>query len=255
MLKEERQDKILEKLNIEKKVISKDLSEMFNVSEDTIRRDLIELNEKNMLKRVRKGALLVGPPQTDFQNRETVLPEIKEALGVFTKNILKENTTIIIDTGTTNLQLVRNIPLNFECTIITNSPPIAMALSKHQKITVIMIGGILNQESMVNYGAQTYKELGNIQADLYVMGIHNIDLELGASVPTFEEAQIKKRMTEVSAKTIGMCTSDKLETISNYISNPIEDLSAIVTYGAKPNLIKEYELRGISMYNLREGEA
>lgn len=252
MLKEERHNKILEKLNIEKKVHSKELSKLLKVSEDTIRRDLIELNQKRKLKRVRKGAILLGPPQTDFENRQLILPSIKTSLGKFTQHILEENTTIIIDTGTTNLQLVKQLPLDFKCTIITNSPPIAMALSKHRNITVITLGGILNQESMVNYGAKTYEELGNVQADLYVMGIHQIDLELGVSVPTYEEAQIKRRMTEVSAKTIGMCTSDKLETVSNHISNPVEDLSVLVTYNASPDIIKRYEEKGIVTYNLTD---
>lgn len=250
MLKEERHNRILEILNIDKKVYSRELSTLLKVSEDTIRRDLIELNQKKKLKRVRKGAILLSPPQTDFENRQLISPSIKTSLGKFTQRILEENTTIIIDTGTTNLQLVRQLPVNFKCTIITNSPPIAMALSKHQNITVISLGGILNQESMVNYGAKTYEELGNIQADLYVMGVHHIDLELGLSVPTYEEAQIKKRMTEVSAKSIGMCTSDKLETVSNYISNPVEDLSVIVTYNAKHDIIKRYKEKGVVMYNL-----
>lgn len=250
MLKAERQNKILEKLYRDKRVISKELSAFFNVSEDTIRRDLTELDGKKQLKRVHSGALLIGPPQTDFQNREKVDPEIKKELGEFTAKLIEENSTIIIDTGTTNLHLVRSIPLDFKCTIITNSPPIAMALDKHQNIEVIMIGGILNKESMVNLGVQTIKELEFIHSDTYIMGIHNIDVEMGASVPTYEEAQIKRMMSQVSAKTIGMCTNEKIGTISNFISNSIEDVSTLVTYEANTEIIDKFSEKGIQVYNL-----
>ncbi len=70
MLKEERHQKIVDLLNIEQKVIASDLSHRFNVSEDTIRRDLKELDGQGLLKRVHSGALRVGPPITDFSYRE-----------------------------------------------------------------------------------------------------------------------------------------------------------------------------------------
>lgn len=77
MLKEERKQKILDILHLEQKVIATDLSKLFNVSEDTIRRDLKELDHSGLIKRVHSGALRLGPPVTDFTYRESVSPDAK----------------------------------------------------------------------------------------------------------------------------------------------------------------------------------
>ncbi|MBP2855702.1 DeoR/GlpR transcriptional regulator, partial [Acinetobacter baumannii] len=119
MLKLERHQKILDLLNAEQKVIASDLSQRFNVSEDTIRRDLKDLDSQGLLKRVHSGALRVGPPITNFNYRETVASEQKTALAHKALPFLKEESVIIIDGSTTNLALAKEIPQDFRATIIT----------------------------------------------------------------------------------------------------------------------------------------
>ncbi len=240
MLKEERQQKIIDILNIEQKVIASDLSQRFNVSEDTIRRDLKELDSQGILKRVHSGALRVGPPITDFSYRETVDSEIKKALAHKALPFLKEDSVIIIDGSTTNLALVKEIPHDFRATIITNSPPIAVELAQHAQVEVINIGGIFYKQSMINLGVETYKNLQNIRADLYVMGIYNIDIDAGTSVPTLQEAEIKQQMTRVSTEVLGMITNDKFGTISNAIVGPVDDLSFLISEDIPEKVRKEY---------------
>lgn len=249
MLKEERHQKIIELLNVDKKVISSDLSHYFSVSEDTIRRDLKELDQKGLIRRVHSGALRVGPPVTNFTHRQNVSNEIKLLLGKKALPFLKEDSVIIIDGGTTNLQLVKLLPLDFRATIITNSPPIAMELAQHLHIEVIMLGGILYKESMVNLGIDTVSSLLLMRADMYVMGIHNIDALIGVSIQTLPEAQVKRTMAKVSTEIMGLVTADKLGTVSNNIIIPSEELSYLITDNAEEKLCKEFSNKKITVIN------
>ncbi len=245
MLKEERQEKILDLLNKEQKVIAQDLSTKFSVSEDTIRRDLNDLDKKGLIRRVHKGALRVGPPVTNFEKRQTIANKAKQLLAQKALPYIKENTTILVDGGTTNFHLVTSLPQNFKATIITNSPPIAMALSNHKNIEVIMIGGILYKESMVNLGIDTAEYLNNVRADLYVMGIYNIDDQIGISVPTLSEALVKRKMASVSAEVIGLVTENKLGTASNQIIGKANIVNYLVTEDISPTIEKLYTYQEI----------
>ena len=240
MLKEERKQKILELLDLEQKVIASDLSLRFNVSEDTIRRDLKELDNQGLLKRVHSGALRVGPPLTDFHFREQLFSEKKESLATKALPFLKEDTVIIIDGSTTNLAFVRKIPHDFRATIITNSPPIAVSLAQHRNIEVISLGGILYKHSMINLGVQTYKDLDKIRADLYIMGIYNIDIDTGISVPTVQEAEIKSKMVSISTEVLSMITNDKFGTVSNQIVGPVDDISFLISENIPEKIKREY---------------
>lgn len=245
MLKEERHQKIVDLLNIEQKVIASDLSQRFNVSEDTIRRDLKELDGQGLLKRVHSGALRVGPPITDFNYRETVASERKKELAQKALPFLKEDSVIIIDGSTTNLALAKEIPQYFRATIITNSPPIAIELAQHPNIEIINIGGVFYKQSMINIGVQAYKQLRNIRADLYIMGIYNLDIDAGTSVPTTQESEIKREMIRISTEVLGMITNDKFGTISNHIVGPVDDLTYLISEEIPDKVRKEYNKQKI----------
>lgn len=245
MLKKERQQLILDILDKEKRIIASDLSHRLNVSEDTIRRDLRELDKKLLIRRVHSGALRIGPPVQDFQHRIQLLNNTKIELAEKAIPLLQENSVIMIDGGTTNMCLVNSIPLSFHATIITNSPPIATSLAYHNNIEVINLGGILYKQSMVNLGIDTIESLDKMRADIYIMGVHNIDPEIGLSVPTLPEAQVKRKMASISSEIIGLVTANKLGTCSNQIIAPAGILTYLVTDKIDMNDKKEYASKKI----------
>ncbi|WP_410514079.1 DeoR/GlpR family DNA-binding transcription regulator [Paenibacillus sp. BR2-3] len=245
MLKEERQQEILEILNAEHKVIASDLSKRLGVSEDTIRRDLKELDIQGLVKRVHSGALRLGPPVEDFSTRQNISSEVKINLALKALEYIKDDMVLLIDGGTTNLHLVNQMPLTLNATIITNSPPIAMALSNHKNIEVIMIGGTLFKESMVNLGIDTVETLNTMRADLYIMGIYKIDPHIGISVPSITEALVKRKMVSISTEVLGMVTSNKLDTISNHIVCPSNHLTYLITEHVHPEIKGLYANQGI----------
>ncbi|MBM7579690.1 DeoR/GlpR family DNA-binding transcription regulator [Jeotgalibacillus terrae] len=241
MLKEERQQIIVEILEEEHKIIATDLSRRLSVSEDTIRRDLKELDKQGLIKRVHSGALRVGPPVVDFTTRQHISSDIKTILAKKAMDFIKDEMVILIDGGTTNLQFVNQLPLTLKATIITNSPPIAMALEDHQDVEVIMIGGTLFKQSMVTLGIDTVEALETMRADLYIMGVYNIDPHIGISVPSISEALVKRKMVNVSAKTLAMVTSDKLDTVSNHIICPTSQLTYLITENVNDRVKKLYD--------------
>lgn len=247
MLKEERQQAILQILNDEYKVIASDLSKRLSVSEDTIRRDLKELDNQGLIKRVHSGAMRIGPPVVDFSTRQTIFNEIKINLAKAALDFIKDEMVLLIDGGTTNLHLVNQLPLTLKATIITNSPPIAMALTNHQHVEVIMLGGTLFKQSMVNLGIDTVETLNTMRADLYIMGIYKIDPHIGISVPSLSEALVKRKMATISTEILGMATSDKLDTISNHIVCPTNDLTYLITENINSDIKQLYGRQGITV--------
>jgi DeoR/GlpR family transcriptional regulator of sugar metabolism len=245
MLKEERQQRILQILNEELKVITSDLSKRLSVSEDTIRRDLKELDNQGLIKRVHSGALRVGPPVVDFSTRQNISNEIKINLAKKALDFIKDDMVLLIDGGTTNLHLVNQLPLSLKATVITNCPHIAIALSNHKDIDVIMLGGTLFKQSMVNLGIDTVETLNTMRADLYIMGIYKIDPHIGISVPSLTEALVKRKMASISTEILGIATSDKLNTISNHIVCPANNLTYLITEHVKTDVKNLYLNQGI----------
>lgn len=229
MLKSERQNLILKILNDEKKIIASELSNRLKVSEDTIRRDLNELDEKGLLKRVHSGALRLGPEIVDFSTRENVDLEEKIRLAKKGLRYIKPNLVILIDGGTTNYQLVKQISKDIHCTIITNSIPIMMLLKEYENINTIILGGNLYKKSSIAVGYDTIRQLECIHADVYFMGISHIDNDAGISIATIDECHTKQKMLSTSSKTIGMVTKEKLGTIANFIVCKTSDLTYIIT--------------------------
>ena len=247
MLKEERQQIILQILNDEHKVIASDLSKRLSVSEDTIRRDLKELDNQDLIKRVHSGALRVGPPVVDFSIRQNVFNDIKIALAQKAMNFIEEDMVLLIDGGTTNLHFVNQLPPTVKLTVITNSPPISIALANHKNVEVIMIGGTLFKQSMVNLGIDTVEMLNTMRADLYIMGVYKIDPFIGISVPSLSEALVKRKMASISTEVLGMVTTDKLDTISNHIVCPAKDLTYLITKNVNSDIKKLYRSQGITV--------
>lgn len=229
MLKSERQNLILEVLNREKKIIASEMSDRLKVSEDTVRRDLNELDELGLLKRVHSGALKIGPAIVDFTTREHVALEEKIRLAKRGVTYIKPNSVVLIDGGTTNYQLVKQLPKDMRCTIVTNSVPIMMLLKEYENVNTIILGGNLYQQSSITVGYDTIKQLECIRADLFFMGVSHLDHDIGISIATMDECHTKQKMCDASSKVIGMATKEKLGTVSNFIVCKTSDLTYLIT--------------------------
>lgn len=248
MLKEERHQLILELLTKEGKLIAKELSSRLDVSEDTIRRDLREMDTMGVLHRVHGGALLKGPPLVKFEEKHNQAPEAKNNIAQTALKLVRNGQVIIIDGGTTTLKLAQQLPFDLKATVITNSPPVAISLSSHAHIEVILLGGRLFKESLVNTGAATIAALESIRADIYIMGAYSVHPHIGISIPDQEESFVKRKMVDVSAETVVLAAAEKLGTESTYVAAFMNSISYLVTEPhVSRDVLVEYEQFGVTI--------
>src|SRR6266487_3384876 len=145
VLTEERRQLILERLSREGKVVAAELSASLAVSPDTVRRDLQELAEAGLLRRVHGGALPPAVGARPYAVRSGQAPAAKAAIARATARLLRDGQVVILDSGTTTLEVARHLPPELRATVVTNSPPIAVELAEHPSVDVTVLGGRLEK--------------------------------------------------------------------------------------------------------------
>ncbi|MCG8308696.1 MAG: DeoR/GlpR family DNA-binding transcription regulator [Cytophagales bacterium] len=228
MLKVERQSIILDELRFHKKVISSELCEILQVSEDTIRRDLNELESKGQLKKVHGGAITLSFIPS-FKKREVQEIQTKHTIAKKALNLIKEDHVIIIDGGTSNLQLVNLLPHEMKLTIFTNSIPVASKLCEYPNVDGVLLGGNILRKGHSIIGYQALEYLEEIHADLCFMGITSIDPNFGLSEANRKETIIKKAIINASNKVVSMVISSKLNTRQPFKVCDLSSLDIMVT--------------------------
>ncbi len=237
MLTSQRKQLILSRLKRDGQIVAKDLSQELELSEDTIRRDLRELAQEGLLQRVHGGALTASPAIADFAAREQIATAAKTAIGRAAARMIQPGNVVIVDGGTTAVQLVRHLSPDLEATIVTHSPSIALELVGHPRIEVVLLGGRLFKHSVVAVGAATIEAIARIRADLYFMGATGIHAEVGLSTGDLEESHVKRAFVASAAETIVLASSEKLNAASKYVIVPITQITGLITEKTVPNSV------------------
>ena len=228
MLTTQRKNAILEALARDGQVLAKSLAEEFGVSEDTVRRDLREMASEGLLQRVHGGALPASPATADFAHRQSIESTAKRAVAKAAAAMVTEGQVVIVDGGTTAVQLARYLPRDLRATVVTHSPSIAVELVDHPSIEIIVIGGRLFKHSIVTVGAAALEALSHIRADLFFMGVTGVHASAGLSTGDLEEAYMKRALAAHAAETVVLASSDKLNAASQYRIGEIAMASTIV---------------------------
>lgn len=222
MLKQERQQRILELVEAEGRVVATDLQQALGVSGYTIRRDLDELAQARRLRRVHGGALSNTP--TTYEARQTHALAGKIATAAAAAKFLQGAETVILDGGSTALELAAHIRGG---TVITHSPPIAMALA--DRVETILVGGTLDPRSLTATGAETIRAYRNVTADVCFLGVWAIHAEHGLSGGYFEESEVRRTLVERAAAVVGLADATKLETVAPFKYAPASALTHLAT--------------------------
>ena len=248
MLTRQRKDYILEVLKEQGQVIAKSISRELQLSEDTIRRDLRELAAEGRLQRVHGGALPASPAIVDFAGRQQQAPDEKLAIGRAAAKLIHPGQVVILDGGTSTLQVVAHLPLDLRATVVTHSPTIAVALVQHTNIEVVLIGGRLFKHSVVTVGAAAVEAIARIRADLFFMGVTGIHPDAGLTTGDLEEAHIKRALSASAAETHVLLTAEKINAASPYLIAPLSDIDGIVVdAGISQETLEPYERLGLSI--------
>ena len=233
MLAAERRDEILARLQRDGRVVVAELVAGLRVSEDTVRRDLQELAALGRLHRVHGGALPAAPEALPFERRLEVEPQAKVALAEAAVPLLEPARTLVIDGGTTAVEVARRLPSAWDGVVVTNAPPVAAALAAHPKAEVVLVGGRLLKDEQVAVGPAAVDTFRNLRADVCVLGICAFDPKLGATAANSEEAQVKREMVASSTTVVAVATQDKLHESYPWVVAPIAEIDHLVTDGGE----------------------
>ncbi|MDA6069162.1 DeoR/GlpR family DNA-binding transcription regulator [Flavobacterium sp. AC] len=246
MLKAERHKFIMTKLLEEQKVVTTDLALALDLSEDTIRRDLNELDDKKLLEKVYGGAIQFIEKSVDVFNINISAEEEKKKIVKKALSLLHDGQVIIMSGGSTNLVFAKLIPSDLKATIYTYSLPIAMQLSQHPNIDLIFIGGKMQKKAMVTIGMDVMQVLSKIKADICFLGASSISIKQGLTEIGYEVSIVKKAMIESSDRVVSMFSSNKLNTKMPHSVCDLSQLDTIVTELDPEDLsLEEYRKAGV----------
>lgn len=232
---DERREFILAELQSKGRLSTGNLAERFSMSEDTARRDFRELAAEGLIKRVHGAALPATPGEQPFQGRYKIARDVKAKLARIAAEIVLPGQIIIIDGGTTNLELARHLPLDLRATVITNSPTIAAATTEHRNLEVILLGGVFDKRSQMTLGARVLEQVCALSADICFIGVHGLHEDYGLTTAGYDEASVKAAMLQVSAEAVAIVTPDKIATVGAYKFATLSAVDVVVTERAYRN--------------------
>jgi DeoR family transcriptional regulator of aga operon len=227
-----RRKQILQLLSDNGQVMVDSLSRQFSVSEVTIRNDLDQLEKKNLLIRARGGALKfetsVGLDQR-LADKHRINHQEKARIGKHASLLVNDGDTIIIDSGSTTAEMVKNLPDLQDLTVITNALNIANQLVNKPNINMIIPGGYLRKNMLSLVGPQSEKSLRNFNVDKAFLGVDGFDTKSGIFTPSVEEARLNEIMIEVSKEVILLADSSKFKRRSFAFICSIKDIDKVIT--------------------------
>lgn len=249
MLGPQRKQYLLKVLAETGQIVARAASAELGLSEDTIRRDLRELAAEGRLQRVHGGALPASPAVADFAGRQQLASAAKIAIGRTAAALVRPGQIVILDGGTTTLQLARHLPPDLQATVVTHSPTIAVALVEHPSVEVVLIGGRLFKHSVVAVGAAAVEAVARIRADLYFMGVTGIHPQAGLSTGDLEESHVKRALSASAAETYVLVSAEKLNAASPYLIAPLSDIDGmVVERGIPEEALEPYRHAGLAVH-------
>lgn len=253
MLVQERYDRIIEAIEKEGNVKVQTLMKQFNVSIETIRRDLEYLENQGYLKRVYGGAVLekVSTNEVNFTVREAKYIEEKVEVAILAARFVTEGQAIALDVSTTNTEVARELKKNFKrLTIITNSIVIAEELSDMELYNIILVGGILKKEERCMVGSFAEKFIDQFNIDITFASCSGISIEHGITDYGIGEVEVKKHMMMRSQQTIVVADSSKFGVVSLLNVCGFDKISMIVTDSKLNEKVKlKYMDHGLEIVN------
>lgn len=227
----ERQAQILDILARQGSLSVADIVEQFSISEATARRDLETLADGGKLQRVHGGAISLrsAPPEPPILQRENRQNSEKQLIGRAAADLINDGETIFLGSGTTVLEVARNLVKRKGLTVITNSLPVMNVLSSLQDITVIALGGILRSSELSFIGHITDESIRDLRADKVIIGIHAISLEHGLTNDYLPETMTDRAILQMGQKVFVVADHTKFDTVSIVHVGSVEKVNTIIT--------------------------
>lgn len=225
--KEERKNHILKEINLHTRVSFETLSAKLGVSEDTVRRDINELDTEALIIKVKGGAMTKGYHYSSLN--QTYAVEAKQVIAQKAVDLLHDGMVLIVDGGTTIREFIRLIPNDLNLTVFTITALTAVQLLDKPNIKTIMIGGSISSYSQMCISGEAFQQLASIKADLLVLGTNALDVDGGYSDSDWETVQVKKAMINASRKTAVLTITEKLNTVLKMKIANLSEVNYVIT--------------------------
>lgn len=246
----ERRALILKLIDSNDEVSVNDLGRVFHTSTVTIRKDLTILQQRNLLNRTRGGAIRKPVENLNEDNniakKRMFNAREKECIGKAAAKLIRNGDHIMLDSGTTTLEIAKNLDNFYDLTIITNSVNIAEVCLRYNRFTVIVLGGHLRINSHSTVGPLALNTLSHFSNYKLFLGVDSFSLESGISTPNLEEAMLNQAMIAQASRTIAVFDASKFNKRSFCHIAQVQEINTIITDRSIPSPIVT-QLKGMSL--------
>jgi DeoR family transcriptional regulator of aga operon len=227
----ERRNEIVRLINQNGRVSVEELSKQFHVSTVTIRNDLNFLEDRGLVHRAYGGALTRDAVAFDtaINEKQKQHAEEKKRIGRAAAEMVHDGDSIILDSGTTTMEIAKNLRGKKDVTVITNAINIATELAGNSGISLIMTGGILRETSFSLVGPYAESVLNEFYFDKCFLGVDGFDVRFGLTTPNLLEARLNRLMVERARESIAVMDSSKFSHQSLSLIVKPEKIQKIIT--------------------------
>jgi len=231
LLAYERAQAILRILRDNKVVSVRELADEFDVSVVTIRRDLDRLEKQGLISKTHGGAVFLDRNINmglQLSEREKMYREEKRRIAAAAAKLVKPGSSVILDEGSTCLEVARSLRTTPDITVITNGLRVGAELLG-TGVNLILVGGVLDHRSAMLYGPETEKFFKNVRADIYFMGIDAFSETDGIMDNSFLQVSLKNLKARAVERVIGVANGAKYGQRAMALIGPLTMLDALVT--------------------------
>jgi DeoR/GlpR family transcriptional regulator of sugar metabolism len=231
-----RQQQIAQLVRERRRITVVELSQHFGVSEATVRRDLVLLESLGEIQRAHGGAVAVDHAASYLPviSRAVEHEEEKKRIGQAAAQLIRDGETIFLGSGTTTLEVARNLQDRSNLTVITNALNIASQLAHNQNIGLIIAGGLLRHSELSMIGHITEQALKELRADKVVMGIGAINIGGGLTNDHLPETLTDRAIIQFAPEVILVADHSKFNKTAPALVAPITAISTLVTDDKAP---------------------
>jgi DeoR family transcriptional regulator, aga operon transcriptional repressor len=214
------------------------LASQFQVSTQTIRKDLLYLEGRGVATRCYGGAIssqAVGTiTETAVETKRTLRADEKERIGRAAAALVRPGDSIILDSGTTTVQIARFLPDHDDIVVITNDAAVLAELMVKTHLQIVLLGGGLRRKNMAFYGAQTEAALDGLSVDKLFLGVDGLDLTKGITTHFESEAMLNRKMSRVASQVIAVSDSSKIGRICLHRIIGVAEIDMLITDASAP---------------------
>lgn len=218
------------------------LAERFGVSMQTIRKDLHFLAERGVAERSYGGAISADAVNVSTEPRveekRAIHTDEKARIGALAAAMVEPGDSIVLDSGTTTLQIAEHLRDHEDITVLTNDLNIVAALARKERINVVVLGGLLRRRNRAFYGAQTVSSLDDLHVDKLFLGVDGFDVERGITTHFEPEAMLNRKMVQAAGQVIAVTDHSKFGRVCLHRIINIEEIDALVTDVTPPEDVR-----------------